>query len=69
MEQIKPMKCTCGAAARVRFKDPYVWVECKNKCGKKSGFYFIFLSTEKEKAENEAVKEWNEKIEKVKGIF
>ena len=35
---ICPIKCKCGADARVRKSGAYVWVECKKKCGRTSGY-------------------------------
>ena len=69
MTQIKPCKCKCGAVARIRYKDPYVWVECKNKCGNKSGYHFVFLSTEIEKAEEQAIASWNKENGNVNTII
>ena len=69
MEKNKPFRCKCGAAARIRYKDPYVWVECKNKCGNKSGYHFVFLSTEIEKAEEQAIASWNKENGNVNTII
>ena len=69
MVQIKPVKCKCGASARVRYKEPYVWIECKDKCGNKSGYYFVFLSTEIEKAEKQAIEAWNKENGNVNTII
>ena len=60
MNQIKPNRCVCGGAARVRFKDPYVWVECKKKCGMKTGSFMVFV---KEIAEQDAIKQWNKVVQ------
>ena len=57
MEKNKPLRCKCGAAARIRHKDPYVWVECEKKCGAKTGSHLVFV---REFAEREAVKQWND---------
>lgn len=64
MSELKPVKCKCGADARIRHRDPYVWVECKKKCGMASGFFVMYL-TDDIKAENEAITSWNKKIENV----
>lgn len=60
----KLLPCKCGADARIRYKDPYVWCECKKKCGMSSGYIFIFLSTEIDEAKKFAVKQWNDKVTK-----
>lgn len=57
-----PLPCKCGADARIRYRDPYLWVECKKKCGMKSGYFFIFVSTEKEPCTEEAVRQWNQAV-------
>lgn len=55
----KILPCKCGADARIRFRDPYVWVECKKKCGMKSGYIFEFVPAERWKSEQKAVDDWN----------
>jgi hypothetical protein len=62
MSSSVPSKCTCGADARIRHRDPYVWVECKKKCGMKSGFIFLWIPDDKGEAEQFAVDEWNKKV-------
>ena len=62
--QNKLLPCKCGAAARIRQRDPYIWVECKKKCGMESG-YFIKCMSYDIKAEREAIASWNKKIENV----
>lgn len=58
MSSSVPSKCTCGADARIRHRDPYVWVECKKKCGMTSGFFIKYLADDV-KAERDAVESWN----------
>ena len=58
MAEIKPVCCSCGADARIRHRDPYVWVECKKKCGMYSG-YFVKCLSDDVKAERDAIKAWN----------
>ena len=58
MSSSVPSKCTCGADARIRHRDPYVWVECKKKCGMTSGFFLEFQNDDTE-SERDAVKSWN----------
>lgn len=36
---IKIERCSCGAEARMRYKVPVTWIECKKKCGMKTAFY------------------------------
>ena len=62
MENNKPMRCKCGADSRVRHKDPYVWVECKKKCGMKTGSFLAFVK-EDNVAERDAIKKWNRMVE------
>lgn len=31
--------CSCGAEPRLRSSGGYIWIECKKKCGKKTGVY------------------------------
>ena len=62
MEKTKPLPCKCGADARIRHKDPYVWVECKKKCSMKSGFIFLWIPDVNGEAEQFAVEEWNKKV-------
>ena len=60
---IKPLPCTCGADARIRHRDPYVWIECKKKCGMASGYYIVYLSDDI-KAEREAIASWNNLVDR-----
>ena len=60
MEKSKPVKCKCGADARIRHKDPYVWIECKKKCGMRTGSHLVFV---KEFAEREAITQWNRMVQ------
>lgn len=64
MSILVPVKCKCGANARIRQTDSYVWVECKKKCGMDSGFFVKYL-TDDVKAERDAITAWNEKIKNV----
>jgi hypothetical protein len=60
----EPMKCRCGADARIRHRDPYVWVECKKKCGMKSGYIFLWIPDLDHKAEQFAIEQWNRVVQK-----
>ena len=62
MSNLIPVKCKCGADARIRHKDPYVWVECKKKCGMESGYFLKFLSDDVE-SERDAIKSWNRVVQ------
>ena len=35
----KLLPCKCGADARIRYRMPFTWVECKKKCGMRTGYY------------------------------
>ena len=58
-EHLQVMDCKCGSEARVRYKIPYYWVECKRKCGMKTGFYPDKKEVRDPQSEDEAVKAWN----------
>lgn len=60
MNKSKPVKCKCGADARIRHKDPYVWVECKKHCGMKTGSHMVFI---RELSEQDAIKQWNRMVQ------
>ena len=62
MENQRPLPCKCGADARVRDKDPYVWVECKKKCGMSSGYIFKWIPDVYHEAERFAIEQWNKKV-------
>ena len=55
MEKKTMLPCKCGADARIRHREPYVWVECKKKCGMYSG-YFVKCLSDDVKAERDAMK-------------
>lgn len=64
----EPMKCKCGANARVRCKGEYVWVECSSKrCDMRSG-YVHFVNDRnlnvKEVATEHAILLWNRTVSK-----
>lgn len=61
--ETKPLHCKCGAEARIRFREPYLWVECKKKCGMHSGYHFIMTPEEKEPCEEHAIKQWNRMVQ------
>ena len=57
-----PNKCTCGADARVRYRIPFFWVECKKKCGMKTGFHCDGYEQCDPEAREAAVKDWNRMV-------
>lgn len=59
---LKPVNCKCGSPARVRYKIPVTWVECKKKCGMKTGFYVDGYEQRDPEAENKAIMEWNRMV-------
>ena len=59
---LKPVNCKCGSPARIRYKIPVTWVECKKKCGMKTGFYFDKDGVRDTSAEEAAVKAWNRMV-------
>ena len=68
LSMIEPMKCKCGADARVRKKGEYVWVECSSKkCDMRSGYvHFIHdkrLNVE-EISTDHAISLWNKEVSK-----
>lgn len=58
----KILPCKCGADARKRYKDPYVWIECRKKCGMHTGFYSRNDKFCTKEAEDDAVKAWNRMV-------
>jgi hypothetical protein len=58
----EPAKCVCGAVARIRYRIPVTWVECKRKCGIKTGYYIDKTEQCDPDARDEAVKCWNAMI-------
>lgn len=57
-------KCVCGADARIRYKIPVFWVECKKKCGMRTRFYSDNDDAYNVTAKDSAVKEWNRMVSK-----
>ena len=56
-EIIKPCPI-CGRAAKVRYKMPYTWVECKKKCTA-SGYFIDGYEQCDPEARARAIAEWN----------
>jgi len=61
---VKLNKCKCGSDARVRYKKPYTWVECKNKCGVRTGVYCDIIGEEDAFSRKRAEQAWNEMVKK-----
>ena len=54
----KVLNCKCGAKARKRYRDPYLWIECDKKCGMKTGFHKCSVVDDFEVIKC-AIEEWN----------
>ena len=54
-------KCKCGAAHRMRYREPYLWIECKKKCGLQTGFIRCG-GLEDADAVVKCISEWNAKV-------
>lgn len=57
MEDIKPCP-VCGKQAKVRYRMPYTWIECKKKCTM-SGYYIDWDEQCDPKARSQAISDWN----------
>ena len=64
MIESKPLPCKCGACARIRYRIPVTWVECKRKCGMKTGYFADGQEQFDPAARNEAVRAWNRMVQK-----
>ena len=60
----KPLPCKCGSAARIRYRMPVTWVECKRKCGMQTGYFSDGYEQFDPEAREEAVKAWNAMVNK-----
>lgn len=58
-----PMNCKCGAYPRIRYKIPVVWVECRKKCGMKTGYFVDKTMPHDPDSEAEAIKAWNRMVQ------
>lgn len=61
---ILPSKCRCGAESRVRYRIPVTWVECRKKCGMRTGFYPDINEQHDPEAVDKAINEWNRMVSK-----
>lgn len=64
MKEVKPLKCRCGAEARIRYRIPCTWVECKKKCGMKTGYFPDYFEQCDPESRNEAVNVWNRMVQR-----
>ena len=58
----EPVRCVCGALARIRYRIPVTWVECKKKCGMQTGYYPDGYEQCDPEAREKAIMEWNAMI-------
>jgi len=58
-----PVNCKCGASARIRYKIPVVWVECRRKCGMHTAYYPDEKMVHDPESEEKAIMEWNKMIQ------
>ena len=61
---IRASKCVCGYPARVRYRIPVTWVECKNKCGMKTGYFPDINEQADPESREKAIAEWNRMVSK-----
>ena len=62
--ETKPLPCKCGSGARIRYRMPVFWVECKRKCGMQTGYFSDWDEQFDPEAREEAVKAWNDMVKK-----
>ena len=55
----KLLPCKCGAGARIRYKIPVTWVECRRKCGVHTSYYVDNKEQFDPEARQLAIDEWN----------
>lgn len=60
----QPKRCSCGAIARIRYRMPVTWVECKRKCGMHTGYYIDGNEYGDPEALKKAVEEWDSIVNK-----
>ena len=58
----KILPCKCGKQAKVRYRMPYTWVECKKKCGMRTGVYCDCYEQHDPDSRREAIAEWNKRV-------
>ena len=47
---------------RLQSNNEYTWVECKKKCGMKTGVYHKFIKQHDQMAEDRAIMDWNRMV-------
>ena len=55
----KLLPCKCGADARIRYRMPFTWVECKKKCGIRTGVFCDGYEQNDPESRRKAVDTWN----------
>lgn len=55
----KLLPCKCGADARVRYRMPFTWVECKKKCGIRTGVFCDGYEQCDPESRRKAIETWN----------
>ena len=61
---IIPSKCKCGADARIRYRIPVTWVECRKKCGMRTGYFADNTEQFDPEAVVKAVEAWDRMVSK-----
>ena len=56
-ETLKPCP-RCGKQAKVRYRMPYTWVQCK-KCEMRTGYYVDGYEQQDYESRMQAIAEWN----------
>lgn len=49
----------CGAPAKIRYSQPFTWVECKKKCGQRSENFVDYEEERDSAAREAAIEDWN----------
>ena len=62
MEENKVLPCKCGAGARIRYRMPFTWVECKKKCGMYTHQYCDGYEQFDPESRKMAIDEWNRMV-------
>lgn len=55
----KLLPCKCGADARIRYRMPFTWVECKKKCGIRTGVFCDGYEQSDPESRRKAIETWN----------
>lgn len=58
MEEMLKKCPICGKDAKVRYRMPYTWVECKKKC-LRTGVFADWYEQSDPEARRRAIEEWN----------